>query len=300
MEELKLMVPCLMGLEKIVSDELRRLGMGQVKADNGHVTCMGTLADIPRLNLWLRWGPGCCWCWGSSPPAALKSCSGGQGHRLGGLDRPGRGVSGKGLLHLLPAPQRARLPVHCQEGGIPAPVGAVRPGVAAGDRLSDPDPVLHSEGSGHHLPGHLRGGPLQTGLPGGGGGRPAAGNPGGGIGDPVPVQGAGPLPGPLLRQRHHPHRGGPDRQNRAPGGSTAPSPPRSGISSRLKYWMDAVEEALDKEFHGTYDIWGGDLDPRRWRLPVPTPSRPRWRIWSALRWPTPWNFHAPRASTAGW
>ena len=28
MEELKLMVPCLMGLEKIVSDELRRLGMG--------------------------------------------------------------------------------------------------------------------------------------------------------------------------------------------------------------------------------------------------------------------------------
>ena len=56
MEALKLMVPCLMGLEKIVSDELKRLGMAQVRADNGHVTCMGTLADIPRLNLWLRCG----------------------------------------------------------------------------------------------------------------------------------------------------------------------------------------------------------------------------------------------------
>ena len=25
--------------------------------------------------------------------------------------------------------------------------------------------------------------------------------------------------------------------------------------------MDAAEEAMDKEFHGTYDIWGGDIDP---------------------------------------
>ena len=31
MEKLKLMIPCLMGLEKIVSDELKRLGMEQVK-----------------------------------------------------------------------------------------------------------------------------------------------------------------------------------------------------------------------------------------------------------------------------
>ena len=26
-------------------------------------------------------------------------------------------------------------------------------------------------------------------------------------------------------------------------------------------WLDAAEEAMDKEFHGTYDIWGGDIDP---------------------------------------
>ena len=27
-------------------------------------------------------------------------------------------------------------------------------------------------------------------------------------------------------------------------------------------WLDAAEEAQDKEFHGHYDIWGGDIDPR--------------------------------------
>ena len=26
--------------------------------------------------------------------------------------------------------------------------------------------------------------------------------------------------------------------------------------------MDAADEAQDREFHGQYDIWGGDLDPR--------------------------------------
>ena len=27
-------------------------------------------------------------------------------------------------------------------------------------------------------------------------------------------------------------------------------------------WMNAADEAQDKEFHGQYDIWGGDIDPR--------------------------------------
>ena len=27
-------------------------------------------------------------------------------------------------------------------------------------------------------------------------------------------------------------------------------------------WMDAADEAQDREYHGQYDIWGGDIDPR--------------------------------------
>ena len=30
-----------------------------------------------------------------------------------------------------------------------------------------------------------------------------------------------------------------------------------------KLWLEAADEAMDKEFHGQYDIWGGDIDPRR-------------------------------------
>ena len=26
-------------------------------------------------------------------------------------------------------------------------------------------------------------------------------------------------------------------------------------------WLDAADEAMDKEFHGRYEIWGGDIDP---------------------------------------
>ena len=26
-------------------------------------------------------------------------------------------------------------------------------------------------------------------------------------------------------------------------------------------WLEAADEAMDKEFHGSYEIWGGDIDP---------------------------------------
>ena len=28
-----------------------------------------------------------------------------------------------------------------------------------------------------------------------------------------------------------------------------------------KLWLEAADEAMDREFHGNYDIWGGDIDP---------------------------------------
>ena len=49
-------------------------------------------------------------------------------------------------------------------------------------------------------------------------------------------------------------------KNRAPGLD------RSFASQRWKnmdsgLWLEAADEAQDCEFHGTYDIWGGDIDP---------------------------------------
>ena len=82
----------------------------------------------------------------------------------------------------------------------------------AGERQPLSDPVRHREGRGHPVPGHLRRGAVQAGLPGPEHGRAPAGDAGGGPGDPLPLPGEGPLLRPLLRQRHHPHRGGPHRE----------------------------------------------------------------------------------------
>ena len=49
-------IPCLLGLEKLVSDECKRLGLQDVKAENGRVLCRGTLEDCARLNINLRCG----------------------------------------------------------------------------------------------------------------------------------------------------------------------------------------------------------------------------------------------------
>ena len=51
-----LTVPCLLGLEGLVADEMRRMGLAGVRAENGRVHCEGTLADIARLNIGLRCG----------------------------------------------------------------------------------------------------------------------------------------------------------------------------------------------------------------------------------------------------
>ena len=54
--ELNFCVPCLFGLEGLCADELRRLGMSGVKAENGRVLFSGSDADIARANINLRTG----------------------------------------------------------------------------------------------------------------------------------------------------------------------------------------------------------------------------------------------------
>ena len=51
-----LTVPCLFGLESLVADEMKRLQLKDVRAENGRVHCTGTFADIARLNISLRCG----------------------------------------------------------------------------------------------------------------------------------------------------------------------------------------------------------------------------------------------------
>ncbi|MEG1857703.1 MAG: THUMP domain-containing protein, partial [Pseudoflavonifractor sp.] len=56
MRELQFVVPCLFGLEGLVSEEMKRMNLKNVRAENGRVLCEGTSGDIPRLNINLRCG----------------------------------------------------------------------------------------------------------------------------------------------------------------------------------------------------------------------------------------------------
>lgn len=54
MDKYKLCAPCLFGLEGPLSDELRRLGMEGVAAENGRVLFDGGIDAAAKANLWLR------------------------------------------------------------------------------------------------------------------------------------------------------------------------------------------------------------------------------------------------------
>ena len=51
---LQFVIPALMGVESTVAYELKKLGLLEVKAENGRVLCQGSPADIPRININLR------------------------------------------------------------------------------------------------------------------------------------------------------------------------------------------------------------------------------------------------------
>ena len=68
-------VPCLFGVEGLVAQELRDMGLEQVQAENGRVLFSGGWEAMVRANLCCRFGERVLLLLGSSPPAPLRSCS---------------------------------------------------------------------------------------------------------------------------------------------------------------------------------------------------------------------------------
>lgn len=98
METLNFAIPTLFGLEALAADELRRLGLDQVRAENGRVLCSGRPGDIPRMDLNLRTGSGCCWCWAPSLPEISTPCLRGPVPSPGAVHPPGGPVPCQGAL----------------------------------------------------------------------------------------------------------------------------------------------------------------------------------------------------------
>lgn len=261
MEELKFMVPCLMGLEKIVSDELKRLGLGEVLAENGRVFCRGSLADIPRMNLWLRCGARVLLVLGQFEARSFEELF--QGVKAIDWEDwiaqdgefPVKGYSISSQLHSVPACQsivKKAVSRHLSEAyGLEwLPETGHRTQIQFSIYKDHVTVALDTSGEGLYKRGYRAVGveaPLRETL--------AAA-----LVLLSRYKGLDPFRDPFCGSGTIAIEAALIAKNRAPGLNRSFAAQKWDVIPS-KDWMDAVEEALDKEFHGNYDIWGGDIDP---------------------------------------
>ena len=259
--DFKMYVPCLFGLEGLVADELKRLNMRDVKADNGHVTFTGDKGDIARANINLRTGERIMLIVGQSRASSfdelfegVKSMSWEKFIPIDGAF-PVKGHSLNSILHSIPDCQRIikkaiveRLKSKyklqwLQESGAKYQVQF--------SIMNDKAILLiDTSGAGLHKRGY----------------RP--------VGNAAPLRetlaaamvklaryrGREQICDPFCGSGTIPIEAALAAINRAPGINRA-FDAQKWVWLRPEVWRDAVTEAKDKEFHGKYDIWGGDIDP---------------------------------------
>ena len=259
-------IPCLFGLEGLVGDEIRRLGLTDVRVENGRVLCCGTEAGLPRLNLNLRCGERVLLQLASFPARSFEALFQGAAAvpwedfvpRDGQFPVKGHALDSQ--LHSVP---------DCQK--IIKKAAAERLGRVYGlNRLPETGAkyqiqfavmkdqcslYLDTSGPGLHKRGYRAVGveaPLRETL--------AAAmvilsrfrgkDP---FRDPFCGSGTIAIEAALIAKNRAP---GLDRSFDAQKWAWLPS----------HHWLDAAGEAMDREFDGTYDIWGGDINPKAVRI----------------------------------
>lgn len=256
-----LYVPCLFGLEGLAAGELRHMGMADVAAENGHVLFAGTEADIARANICLRTGERILLAVGSGRADTFDMLF--ELVRAMPWERyipadgafPVKGHAINSALHSIPDCQRIvkkaiveRLRTRYRtdwfrETGVKYQVQfSIMNDTAA--------LYLDTSGAGLHKRGYRPVGnaaPLRETLAAAMvklaryRGREA-------VYDPFCGSGTIPIEAALAAL------------NRAPGINRAFAAQKwAWIPPAV--WKTAREEAKDKEFRGTYQIWGGDIDP---------------------------------------
>ena len=256
------LIPCLLGLEKLVGDEVKKLGLQDVRVENGRILCQGTLADCARLNINLRCGARVMLVLGEFPARSFEELF--QGTRAIAWEDylprdaafPVKGYSISSQLHSVPACQSIikkamveRLKAHYHLEQFP------ETGIKYQIRFSifkDMAAIcLDTSGEGLYKRGYRAVGveaPLRETLAAAmvllsryRGRDPFC--------DPFCGSGTIPIEAALIAKNRAP---GLDRSFDAQKWAFLPS----------DAWLDAADEAMDKEFHGKYDIWGGDVNPQ--------------------------------------
>lgn len=262
MKPLQFTIPCLFGLERLVADELKRLDLGNVQAENGRVVCSGGWRDIPRLNLNLRCGERVLIELGRFPADTFDALF--EGTRalpweefipLDG-EFPVKGHCLDSQLHSVPACQamvkKAAAARLGQAYGLERlPETGVRYQIQFALRKDLAHLYLDTSGPGLYKRGYRAAGveaPLRETL--------AAA-----MVQLSRYRGRDPFCDPFCGSGTIVIEAALIAKNRAPGLN------RSFAAQKWKnipseFWMAGADEAMDKEFDGAYDLWGGDIDPR--------------------------------------
>jgi len=254
-------VPCLLGLEKLVGDEIKRLGLSDVRVENGRVLCRGTEADIARLNVNLRCGARVLLTLNTFRAADFEALF--QGVKsiawedwIGRDDEfPVTGYSISSVLHSVPACQSiVKKAIVERLGGKygleTLPETGKRRQIRFAIMKDEVTVGLDTSGEGLYKRGYRAVGvaaPLRETL--------AAA-----MVLLTKYRGCDPLCDPFCGSGTIAIEAALIAKNRAPGLNRSFAA-QSWDRLDRKIWLDAAEEAMDKEFRGDYEIWGGDIDP---------------------------------------
>ena len=262
MEHLELAVPTLFGLEGLCADELRRLGLSDVRAENGRVLCAARPADIPRVNLNLRTGERVLVLLGSFP--------------AGDFDALFEGVRALPWEDFLPRDAAFPVKGHCLNSAlhaVPACQSIVKKAVAARLGAKYGLEQLPETGSLYQIQFAIMKDTASLYLDTTGAGLHKRGYRAVGVVAPLretlaaamvmlsKYRGRDPFCDPFCGSGTIAIEAALIAKNRAPGLDRSFSAQKWGFIPSSA-WMEAADEAMDKEFDGEYDIWGGDIDPK--------------------------------------
>ena len=258
---LEFAIPCLLGLEKLVGDEVKKLGLSDVRVENGRILCRGEAADIPRLNINLRCGARVLLVLNRFRAPDFEALF--QGTRavaweewIGREDEfPVTGWSINSTLSSVPACQSIVKKAAAERLGekyglTTLPETGKRRQIRFSIMKDEALLCLDTSGEGLYKRGYRAVGvaaPLRETL--------AAA-----MVLLTRYRGKDPFCDPFCGSGTIAIEAALIAKNRAPGLNRSFAA-QSWRQLDRKLWMDAAEEAMDREFHGRYEIWGGDLDP---------------------------------------
>ncbi|MBO4853821.1 MAG: class I SAM-dependent RNA methyltransferase [Oscillospiraceae bacterium] len=255
------MIPCLLGLEKLVGDEVRRLGLQDVQVENGHVLCRGTDDDCARLNINLRCGARVLLVLSQFPARTFEELF--QGVRAIAWEDclprdasfPVKGYSISSQLFSVPSCQSIikkaiveRLKTRYRLEQFPE--SGVKYQIRFSIQKDQVSICLDTSGEGLYKRGYRAVGveaPLRETL--------AAA-----LVILSRYRGRDPFCDPFCGSGTIPIEAALIAKNRAPGLRRTFDAVQWGFLGDT-CWRRAREEAQDREFLGSYDIWGGDIDP---------------------------------------